>query len=80
MRGRDFIRAGTVNRRLYDMLGDRGRELVLRHLVAGRDPRDLLKRVYRPSPIKLWLGGLVAGNRQTREPRPGCNCTWCRCL
>lgn len=80
MRGRDFIRAGTVNRRLYDMLGDRGRELVLRHLVAGRDPRDLLKRVYRPSPIKLWLGGLDAGNRPTREPRPGCNCTCCRCL
>lgn len=79
MRIRDFSRAGAVNRRLYDLLGDRGREFVLRHLVAGRDPRDLLKRVYRPSAIKVWLGGLVAGKGQTREVRPGCDCTWCRC-
>lgn len=76
---RDFIRAGAANRRLYELLGDDGRRLFLKHAVTGRDPRDLLKRVYRPSPLKAWLGGVIARKRQTREVRPGCSCTWCRC-
>lgn len=77
---RDYVCAGIANRRIYGLLGDRGYRFVLRHLVAGRDPRRLLKQVYRPSAIKVSLGKVAAPRRLTqRMAMPGCDCTWCRC-
>lgn len=76
---RGFVRAGAVNRRLYEWLGDGGRRLAMRLLAPGRDPRRVLQRIYRPSRVKSLLGALVASRGETRQRRPGCDCTWCRC-
>lgn len=76
---RDFIRAGATNRRLYEWLGERGRQFLMRHLVPGGDPRRLLARVYRPTAMKRVLGALAAPRRTSHVVRPGCDCTWCRC-
>ena len=73
--------ASIANRWLYGRLGDRGYQAVLRWVVDGRDPRQLLKRIYRPTRWKLALANWVS-----QPPRRGpdaapdhCDCTWCRC-
>lgn len=76
---RDHIRAGAVNRRLYEWLGDGGRRWLVKHLVAGRDPRRILARIYRPGRIKAALGALLVHPRSESGVRAGCDCTWCRC-
>lgn len=76
---RDFIRTGAANRRLYEWLGDGGRRLAMRFLAAKRDPRRMLRRVYRPSRVKSLLSVWVASGRRPRPTKPGCDCTWCRC-
>lgn len=73
--------ASFVNRWLYARLGDRGRRFVLDHVVAERDPRRMLRRIYTParwkSALARWLPGepLLAAE----DAKPGCDCTWCRC-
>lgn len=76
---RDYVRAGTANRRLYHLIGESGRQYFLGHIVAGTDPRSILQRVYRPTPIKIALSLLSRHHRPARPVRPGCDCTWCRC-
>ena len=70
-----------VNRRLFEVLGDRGRRFVIRRAVAGGDPRVLLQRIYAPAAWKLavarWLPSRpLLGHA---DPVQGCECTWCRC-
>ena len=79
-RARNLVRAGFANRHLYWALGARGRQFLLRHWVAGSDPRRLLKRIYQPNAIKTLLGSIAPRRRLGQaEARPGCHCTWCRC-
>jgi len=73
--------ASAFNRWLYDRLGDRGRSVVLRRGVAGRDPRRLLQRIYAPAPWKTALARWLprAPLLAIEHLRSDCDCTWCRC-
>jgi flavin-dependent dehydrogenase len=73
--------AGLANRWLYDRLGEVGRRLVLAHVVAGRDPRRVLGRLYRPALWKSALAQVIPGPAPLppEGASPDCNCTWCRC-
>ncbi len=77
---RDLNRTSMLNRRIFDLMGDLGRAAILRHCVAGHDPRRLLQRIYAPTRWKLALSRCVPkrpfGN--TEPVRGSCNCTWCR--
>ena len=76
---RKHVQAGIANRRLYRLLGDRGRQFVLDHWPRDGDPRRLLERIYRPNPLKILLGATAPRRLQRRTVRSGCDCTWCRC-
>ncbi len=71
----------VLNRWLYARLGDRGRQLVLKHAVAGRDPRRLLQRIYAPvhwkAAVARWLPSPPL--LRAEHARADCDCTWCRC-
>ncbi len=71
----------VFNRWLYARLGDRGRRAVLRHAVAGHDPRRLLQRIYAPVQWKLALARWLprAPLLPAEHARDDCDCTWCRC-
>lgn len=73
--------ASVFNRWLYERLGDWGRRTVLKRVVAGRDPRRLLGRIYAPARWKTVVSGwLPSAPRLRTDPAPaGCDCTWCRC-
>lgn len=73
--------ASVFNRWFYTRIGDRGRRMVLKRAVAGRDPRVLLKRIYAPRPWKVTLSRHVAqpSTLTTAHSREDCDCTWCRC-
>jgi len=77
---RRFVCAGVFNRRLYQLLGERGRGFLLRHVVAHTDPRRLLGRIYQPTRTKVMLGTLLGTRRLSRRVAMAkCTCTWCRC-
>jgi flavin-dependent dehydrogenase len=76
---RDFVRTGIFNRRLYALVGNAGRQLILKHAVAGADPRRVLQRIYQPTSIKVALGAPALRRPAARVMKPGCDCTWCRC-
>ncbi len=73
--------ASIFNRWLYARLGDRGRQLIIRRLMAGRDPRRLLYRAYRATFWKGMVAGWLPKQRilSATKLRDGCDCTWCRC-
>lgn len=72
--------ASICNRWLYQRLGDRGRGWVLKRIVAGRDPRRLLRRIYAPARWKSVIAGWQPSKPLLREPaHRDCDCTWCRC-
>lgn len=73
--------AGVFNRWLYTRLGDRGRQLALKHAVAGGDPRLLLQRIYAPRRWKTIVAGWLPSESllPTEYARKACDCTWCRC-
>lgn len=73
--------ASMFNRWFYSRLGDRGRRMVLNRIVAGRDPRRLLQRIYAPRRWKTALGRRLHTSRPLHGngAHPGCDCTWCRC-
>lgn len=72
--------ASVCNRRLYRRLGDRGRRWLLEQAVAGRDPRQVLQRIYAPARWKSAIAGWRSGRPLLRErARSDCDCTWCRC-
>ncbi len=78
------MRAGFVNRRLYEWLGNAGYGFVVRGMGGSKDPRSWLRRRYgggwwkdRLFPI---FGG--AGSESAEKARcslDGCECTMCRC-
>jgi len=70
-----------ANRWLYEHLGPSGRQYILAHLIAGRDPRAVLGRLYKPVRWKRWLAQLIAAPPVAFAdiPDPECDCTWCRC-
>ncbi|MBL39481.1 MAG: hypothetical protein CMP07_13845 [Xanthomonadales bacterium] len=73
--------ASLFNRWLYARLGDRGRNILIKYLIAGSDPRRQLQRIYSPAPWKSALSRWLPG----QPPQPAdsahrnCDCTWCRC-
>lgn len=73
--------AGMFNRWLYEHLNDWGRRAVLKRAVAGRDPRQLLNRIYAPARWKAVIAGRLPSTPllRTEHARAGCDCTWCRC-
>lgn len=73
--------AGIFNRWFYARLGDCGRRIFMRHVVAGRDPRRLLHWIYRPASWKTAVAGWLPRQRLLRATklRDDCDCTWCRC-
>lgn len=73
--------AGLANRWLYRRLGEPGRQLILAHLVARRDSRRVLGRLYRPARWKRALARLILARPSLPPERssPDCDCTWCRC-
>ena len=75
----NHVLAGVANRRLYRLLGDRGRQFVLDHWLRDGDPRRLLERIYRPNRFKTVLGAIAPRRLQRLSVRSGCDCTWCRC-
>lgn len=71
----------VFNRWLYTRIGDRGRRLVLKRALAGRDPRRMLRRIYAPRRWKTTLARYIAqpSTLATTHARENCDCTWCRC-
>jgi len=77
-----LLRAGVANRRIVNWLGrDTSYRLFLRFVVAGKDPRKQLNRIYQPGRLKDLLAGAPVHRRFGKSPdvKPGCDCTWCRC-
>ncbi len=74
-------RASLFNRRLFEFLGDRGRRWTLKYAVAGRNPRQILHRIYAPARWKMMLAARYPqkGLHNHEHVRDDCNCTWCRC-
>jgi len=73
--------ASLFNRRLFELLGDPGRRLLIRRSLSGGDPRLLLQRIYAPVAWKVALARLLPSRPLLRATRAeaGCDCTWCRC-
>lgn len=73
--------ASIVNRWLYERFGAWGRQTIFKRAAAGRDPRQLLGKIYAPARWKTRLAGWLPSTPQGRaeHARTGCNCTWCRC-
>jgi flavin-dependent dehydrogenase len=76
-----FNAAGVANRWLYARLGDTGRRMILVRGVAGRDPRRVLNRLYRPARWKSAFARLIPSASLVEHERVSaeCDCTWCRC-
>lgn len=77
-----LLRAGVVNRFLFNSIGARGRNWAVRRLIGTNTPRQL-GRLYRPS----LLTRLIFPVAQTRLQAPladpscdhsACDCIWCR--
>ena len=79
------LRLGMVNRYLYERLGDRGYERLLRRIDRARDARDFLRRWYTTGPFRQWLFPLARRRLAVHRKAllaacpAGCDCTWCRC-
>lgn len=76
-----LLRAGTVNRFLFNMLGDNGWRLAVRKLEAG-DAGLVLRRFYRPSrlsgllfPIARFAYRIPLRDRSCDHI--DCRCVWC---
>lgn len=80
-----LIRAGAVNRYLYELLGNRGYGALARSMARSPDPRGWLRRRYG---LSWWKRLLYPAVRGTVFPpadpaacsETGCDCTWCRCV
>ncbi|HEU5261559.1 MAG TPA: NAD(P)/FAD-dependent oxidoreductase [Gemmatimonadales bacterium] len=79
-----LLRTGTVNRFIYEKLGERGYIVLARWLDRAADPRASLRWLYRPSLLTKLLYPIArravrSSRRETQCPLEGCDCTWCRC-
>jgi flavin-dependent dehydrogenase len=78
-----WLRVSVVNRALYGSLGNEGYRWALRQQ-AGRDAREFLHRLYRPSFAKRLLMPWARWRYRGRRRDASCNhvdcaCIWCRC-
>lgn len=76
-----LLRAGTVNRFLFNTLGETGWRLAIRRLSAG-DAGLALRRFYRPSPLRSLLFPIArfAYRKPLRDrscDHSDCRCVWC---
>ncbi len=72
--------ASIFNRWVYERLGNRGLKFVLKHVVAKRDPRQLLHRIYEPALWATMVSRWLSNRPLLPEcPLSNCDCTWCRC-
>ncbi|MFQ5703455.1 MAG: NAD(P)/FAD-dependent oxidoreductase [Gemmatimonadales bacterium] len=80
----NLTRLATVNRYMYELLGDRGYAFLLRKIERAPDVRDWLRVYYTRGRWKLMLHPYVRRHSVQRKPLVkecvrGCDCTWCRC-
>jgi flavin-dependent dehydrogenase len=78
-----LLRAGTVNRFIFNALGERGWRVALPAL-AGGDTGAVLRRLYRLSLWGRFLFPLAALRyraplRDRSCDHVGCRCMWCEC-
>lgn len=76
------MRAGVVNRFLFNSIGARGRDWAVRHLI-GRNTADRLMKLYRPSLLTRLILPFARTRLQTPLADPSCDhevcdCVWCR--
>lgn len=80
------LRAGTVNRFLYERAGARGYRTMVERVCRARNPREWLRRHYS----HRWWMSLVYPLAKARiakrqraaahDCRADCDCTYCRCM
>lgn len=81
---RGLLRAGLVNRFLFERLGDPGYARHMPKVAQRADGRSFLRQQYAPSWWKLSLFHVVRPTLRKRTEPPaimteGCDCTFCRC-
>jgi flavin-dependent dehydrogenase len=84
LRLQGLLRAGLVNRFLYERMGDAGYTRYIPHVARHADGRAFLGKHYGPAWWKSLLFHAVrpAMARRIAAPtimEPGCDCTFCRC-
>ena len=78
-----LLRTGTVNRFLFNLVGESGWRLVLRALSRG-DARLTLRRLYRPSLLSRALLPIARFRYRSQLQDSSCDhidchCIWCEC-
>lgn len=77
-----LLRAGVVNRFLFNSIGARGRNWAVRHLIGANTARRL-GRLYRPSLLNSLIFPVARMRLQAPLADPSCDhracdCVWCR--
>jgi flavin-dependent dehydrogenase len=80
---RPLLRAGTVNRFLFNLVGEPGWRVAAKRLSQG-DTRSVLRRFYRPSVLSRLLFPIAqlryrAPLRDRSCDHVECHCVWCEC-
>ena len=80
---RPLLRAGTVNRFLFNLVGEPGWRAAAKSLSQG-DTRSVLRRFYRPSVLSRILFPVArlryrAPLRDRSCDHVDCHCVWCEC-
>ena len=80
---RPLLRAGVVNRFLFNALGERGSELAISRLIRA-DAGLTLRRFYRPSLASQLLFPIArfryrSALRDSSCDHIDCECVWCQC-
>jgi len=78
-----LLRTGTVNRFLFNLVGESGWRLALR-MLSGSDARLALRWLYRPSALRRVLFPIarLRYRSQLRDrscDHVDCHCVWCEC-
>jgi flavin-dependent dehydrogenase len=79
-----WMRSSIVNRALYDRVGNRGYQWMLRAQARVGDTRRFLRWVYRPGWAKRVIYPWAQARYHSRRrdvacAHVDCTCTWCRC-
>ncbi len=80
-----LLRLAMVNRFMYERLGNRGYESLMRRIDRSGDAREFLGAWYTSGSFRRWLFPLIRrrllrGRRVLVQGSPeSCDCTWCRC-
>jgi flavin-dependent dehydrogenase len=72
--------SSVLNRWIYEKLSNRQLHFIVTHIIAKRDPRQLLNRIYTPFQWKSTVASWLPKRPLLPEcPLTDCDCTWCRC-